>query len=192
MWLRLTLRKDGYTSLLIQEEGGDAEVVVSEENGILISMMLRQYFMALKVLDRWHLWGPSMDQHWGKVISGVASSHPNMEPSSSHRRDSVAVGSPDTDDHGWENWTAARIRDRRSSVTPLKDDLEESAPEVGDRDVKKVDSELRIMRKVFRKWCRIAKVHAACGENLKEEEFTIGWTKAIAPRLEGRIEMVTG
>ncbi|EON99409.1 putative flagellar associated protein [Phaeoacremonium minimum UCRPA7] len=182
--------KDGYTSLLIKEEGGDAEVVVSEENGILISMMLRQYFMALKVLDRWHLLGPSMDRHWGRVISGVATSHPNMEPSS-QRRDSVAVASPDTDDHGWENWTASRIRDRRSSVTPLKDDLEEFAPEVGEGDVQKVDNELRIMRKVFRKWCRIAKVHAVCGENLKEEEFTCGWTKAIAPRLEGRIQMVT-
>lgn len=182
---------------MIQEEGGDAEVVVSEENGILISMMLRQYFMALKVLDRWHLLGPSMDQHWGRVISGVAASHPNMEPSQQQqqRRDSAAVGSPgpDADNHGWENWTASRIRDRRSSVTPLMDDAEDSAPEAeaGEGDVRRVDSELRIMRKVFRKWCRIAKVHAACGENLMEEEFTCGWTKAIAPRLEGRIQIVT-
>ncbi|KLU82216.1 flagellar associated protein [Magnaporthiopsis poae ATCC 64411] len=34
--------KDGYKSLRIKKEGGDAEEIVSEENGILISMMLRQ------------------------------------------------------------------------------------------------------------------------------------------------------
>ncbi|KAJ3556500.1 hypothetical protein NPX13_g10121 [Xylaria arbuscula] len=34
--------KDGYDSLLVEPEGGVAEEIVSEENGILISMMLRQ------------------------------------------------------------------------------------------------------------------------------------------------------
>jgi len=36
--------KDGYGSLLIESEGGKAEEIVSEENGVLMSMMLRQYF----------------------------------------------------------------------------------------------------------------------------------------------------
>jgi 5'-nucleotidase len=34
--------KDGFDSLLVESEGGKAEEIVSEENGILISMMLRQ------------------------------------------------------------------------------------------------------------------------------------------------------
>ena len=61
--------KDGYRSLLVQPEGGECEELVSEENGILISAMLRQYFMSLTVLARWSRWGPSLDRHWyGKPI----------------------------------------------------------------------------------------------------------------------------
>jgi hypothetical protein len=56
--------KDGYRSLLVQPEGGECEEVVSEENGMLISAMLRQYFMSLTVLAKWKGWGPSLDRHW--------------------------------------------------------------------------------------------------------------------------------
>lgn len=56
--------KDGYTSLLVKSEGGVCEEVVSEENGMLISALLRQYFMSLTVLARWKGWGPSMERHW--------------------------------------------------------------------------------------------------------------------------------
>lgn len=49
--------KDGYDDLLIESEGGEAEEIVSEENGILISMMLRQYFMSLRVMGQWKYWG---------------------------------------------------------------------------------------------------------------------------------------
>lgn len=56
--------KDGYRSLLVQSADGKCEEIVSEENGILISAMLRQYFMSLTVMDKWTSWGPSMDSHW--------------------------------------------------------------------------------------------------------------------------------
>ncbi len=56
--------KDGYRSLLVQPEGGECEEVVSEENGMLISAMLRQYFMSLTVLAKWKGWGPSLARHW--------------------------------------------------------------------------------------------------------------------------------
>ncbi|KAI4250026.1 MAG: hypothetical protein LQ352_005429, partial [Teloschistes flavicans] len=59
--------KDGFDSLLVQSEGGDAEEVVSEENGMLISMILRQYFLSLKILGRWKRGGKSMGRHWGDV-----------------------------------------------------------------------------------------------------------------------------
>ncbi|PGG95280.1 hypothetical protein AJ79_10146 [Helicocarpus griseus UAMH5409] len=59
--------KDGYTSLLAQSEGGDAEEIVSEENGVLISTILRQYFLSLKVLGKWNRLGPSMHRHWDNV-----------------------------------------------------------------------------------------------------------------------------
>jgi len=61
--------KDGYSSLLVEPEGGECVEVVSEENGILISAMLRQYFMALAVTHKWSLWGPSLERHWYVVPS---------------------------------------------------------------------------------------------------------------------------
>ena len=41
--------KDGFTSLVLEEDGGPAKSVVDEESGLLISSILRQYFMSLKV-----------------------------------------------------------------------------------------------------------------------------------------------
>lgn len=59
--------KDGYTSLLPTSEGGEAEELVSEEAGVLISTILRQYFLSLKVLGKWHRFSASMNRHWDTV-----------------------------------------------------------------------------------------------------------------------------
>ena len=72
--------KDGYQSLLVQPEGGEAEEVVSEENGILISMMLRQYFLSLKVLRRWKKVNPALKQHWKEVQENLQPHCPLLEP----------------------------------------------------------------------------------------------------------------
>lgn len=61
--------KDGYTSLLTKSQGGHVEELVSEENGMLISAMLRQYFMSLKVMGKWRRMSKSLDRHWGGVMS---------------------------------------------------------------------------------------------------------------------------
>ncbi|KAG6041301.1 hypothetical protein E4U41_005129 [Claviceps citrina] len=52
--------KDGYTSLLVKSEGGTAHEIVDEENGMLISAMLRQYFMALRTVGQWRC----LSDHW--------------------------------------------------------------------------------------------------------------------------------
>ncbi|PCG96061.1 5'-Nucleotidase/apyrase [Penicillium occitanis (nom. inval.)] len=61
--------KDGYTSLLVQSEGGEIEEVVSEENGLLISAILRQYFLSLKVMGKWKRMSASLHKHWDSVHS---------------------------------------------------------------------------------------------------------------------------
>jgi 5'-nucleotidase len=72
--------KDGFTSLLVKSEGGEAEEIVSEENGILISMMLRQYFMSLKIVGQWKMWGKSMDRHWQGVQKSMSATQlPTLE-----------------------------------------------------------------------------------------------------------------
>lgn len=59
--------KDGFSSLLVKSEGGEVEELVCEENGVLISTILRQYFMSLKVLGKWQRWSASLHRHWGSV-----------------------------------------------------------------------------------------------------------------------------
>ena len=53
------------------------------------------------------------------------------------------------------------------------------------------ERELQIMRKVMRKWWRLAGLpgHPRMCEE-KGEEFGVLWTKGIAPRLEGRIKII--
>ncbi|KAA8630331.1 hypothetical protein SMACR_07294 [Sordaria macrospora] len=240
--------KDGYTSLLIKSEGGECEEVVSEENGILISMLLRQYFMALKALDKWAFWGADEDKHWGTVVKGVdegrepakgpKSLTSTLEPKTgdgcdkdtcvidndnetttitdaeAKQDEAIEPTPPGQSGKGtskplsnWTFWTPAKLRERRSTVKPLK----ESQTSVGDtsasgssdsesgnsrpssrvrgkaEDVRQIDRELRIMRRVARKWCRLAGVKSQACDCLDEGEFDVPWTKAVAPRVEGRI-----
>jgi 5'-nucleotidase, C-terminal domain len=78
--------KDGYTSLLIRSEGGEVEELVTEENGILISTILRQYFLSLKVIGKWERMGSSLHQHWATVHGQLHSDNPpkKSSPSSQH------------------------------------------------------------------------------------------------------------
>ncbi|POS72322.1 flagellar associated protein [Diaporthe helianthi] len=206
--------KDGYKSLLIEEEGGQAVELVSEENGILISMMLRQYFMSLKVLDQWADFGPSMKRHWAKVVSNVTKSHPCMEPKHAAVNTPVAqtpvAQTPVTpissrgSKRGWEHYSPESMRQRRSSVGPLTEremDVERDGPSPAPepRPLQGIaeqhddeEAELRIMRKTFRKWCKKTGVNARAGDGLEENEVDCDWTKAISPQVEGRISMVGG
>ncbi|KAI1909886.1 hypothetical protein LOZ61_004723 [Ophidiomyces ophidiicola] len=59
--------KDGFSSLLVKSEGGDVEEIVSEEDGLLLSTILRQYFLSLKVLGKWHRFSRSLHRHWDTV-----------------------------------------------------------------------------------------------------------------------------
>ncbi|KAK8876770.1 Metallo-dependent phosphatase-like protein [Apiospora arundinis] len=188
--------KDGYDSLLIESEGGECEEVVSEENGILISMMLRQYFLSLRVMGKWKNWGNAIHRHWDNVSRKVSTSHPHIAPGP--QSPSSGVGN---NKRGWDNWTPEKLRSRRASVG-MREESDDESDNDGEGDkrndheaehvVEDLDKELQIMRRVVRKWSRIAGVQCHCGDELKEGEFEIDWTKAIAPRIEGRIVMVGG
>ncbi|KIW20494.1 hypothetical protein PV08_01069 [Exophiala spinifera] len=174
--------KDGFDSLLVQSEGGQAEEIVSEENGILISMLLRQYFMSLKTLGKWKHWGKSLNRHWKGIQDDLHETHP------------VLASSPSSTNTGGENVSSKRERAESVAVstTPLDtSDDEDGHHEIVDIPSKWSDDELKIIRQVMRKWRRLAGLqgHSECCENMKEEEFQVDWTKAIAPRLEGRIQM---
>ncbi|KAI1129048.1 Metallo-dependent phosphatase-like protein [Nemania abortiva] len=178
--------KDGYDSLLIESEGGTAEELVSEENGILISMMLRQYFMSLKVVGQWKHWGASMGRHWAEVTSKVCSSHPHYAACSAAQ---ASKPTPAQGSSGWDQWKPAKIRERRCSVArPIDEsDSDDGEGDESEQAIETLDYEMQVMRRVFTKWARLAGVECKLGDELKADEVEVDWTRAIAPRVEGRI-----
>ncbi|KAK6070522.1 5'-nucleotidase [Seiridium cupressi] len=182
--------KDGFDSLLIQSEGGTAEEIVSEENGILISMMLRQYFLSLRVMGQWKNWGNAINRHWKTVTTKVSEKHPHFKPTPN----ATPVTPSASKGHDWESWSPKNIRSRRASVMRREEesDSEDDEDVEAEKDVEAVDKELQIMRRVFGKWSRLAGVDCKAGDELHETDFEIGWTKAIAPKIEGRITQVGG
>ncbi|KAK6581240.1 hypothetical protein PZA11_005931 [Diplocarpon coronariae] len=186
--------KDGFDSLLVRSEGGQAEEIVSEENGILISMMIRQYFMSLKIMGKWKMWGKGMTKHWEGIQRSMHETHPVVEP---RRR------------AGGSAYDVFPLRQRRgpeseevkvaNEAAGVEDTLDESDDEPGTGASRPAgepgegpERELQLVRKVIRKWWRLAGLPGAprCCEDLDVDEFKVDWTKAIAPRLEGRIRIV--
>ena len=184
--------KDGYDSLLVKSEGGQCEELVSEENGILISMILRQYFMSLKVLGKWARWSPSLHRHWDSVNSRLHDRGRVRAPTinqdsikhratgaTSHRRgpekthvDGTLVDS-DTEDEKDPDDEGTAVHPSPLSPTPGK------AYE---------ERKMYIARKYSRKWMDHAGLHRRdVGMVGNADGFLPHWTHGIAPKLEGRI-----
>lgn len=177
-------------------------------------MLLRQYFMSLRVLDRWAHLGPHMAQHWDRVATGVSQCHPTLAPtahppstSTNTTPNSPAVAKT-TSKASWAHFQPAAMRARRASVGPLSEretDVEggtatprgealervsEGQEREDDEDGEQEERELAVMRRVFRRWCRRAGVHASAEGELGPGEVDCDWTRAVAPKVEGRIVML--
>lgn len=185
--------KDGYTSLLIEEEGGTAVEVVSEENGVLISTIMRQYFMSLQVLGKWKRWGKSMDKRFGNIQTNLQNNHKHcfLEPSTTSPVDKKEPQLPSL------NRVVKQTQEAVSgseSEDPDADENEDDGAEYdGSSPITFSQKEMDLLRKSLRKWMRLAKLQGSsklCDE-LGQEEIQVNWTKAIAPRLEGRINDIT-
>ncbi|KPI40539.1 Mannosylglucosyl-3-phosphoglycerate phosphatase [Cyphellophora attinorum] len=197
--------KDGFGSLLVQSEGGEAEEIVHEENGILISMLMRQYFMSLKILGQWKHWSKSLNRHWNGVHKDLHESHPVLEPKEGGRTERIKAfplaqrrKKVPSRSHK-RTHSEANNAERTANVEHTLDDSESEDsevdhPEALSEDIKLNEYELKLVRKVVRKWWRLAGLdptrHPACVDSKGEEELKVDWTKAIAPRLEGRIKIV--
>lgn len=202
--------KDGFTSLMLEEDGGPAKSIVSEESGLLISMILRQYFMSLKVLGRWKNWSHSMGRHYHHIHGKLHDLHPVREPvkpGEAHDENAVArqprsngvsempslVGKAQRDDDDSEPAPkqANLILDTEHADSDSEDDHSDLPAVPGEHTAR--ERELLIMRKVMRKWWRLAGMegHPNMCDDVGED-FGVHWTKGIAPRLEGRIKMLNG
>jgi hypothetical protein len=195
---------DGFTSLLVKSEGGDAEEIIDEENGILISAMLRQYFMGLLTVGRWK----NLAQHWVKVAQTCETpvsptrttfnvDFPNLKSleeklPKDQRTESVTKNTKDP----WGRFLKRRFsinvkphdeNDSSDEEVPEKTKREMEDPE--DPDGTKLDREILLMRKFFTKWALKAGVKTSICDPLKEGEYTVDWTTCIAPVVDGRIIM---
>jgi 5'-nucleotidase len=170
--------KDGYDSLLIEPEGGTAQELVSEENGVLISTILRQFFMALRVVGRWHNWGRSMERHWGGVLNEMNSQdNTSFIKARPRTRTTAVVDQAKTDE---------LVGSEDSEI-----DLEgnkEARNQPGSRN----ENEVVLVKKVLKKWRRLAgvRVEGDTIDSMDVEDFDVSWTNAVAPQLEGRIQLV--
>ncbi|CAG8160279.1 unnamed protein product [Penicillium nalgiovense] len=205
--------KDGFASLLIQAEGGDVEELVSEENGVLISTILRQYFLSLKVVGKWNRWSASLGRHWGIVhrnLHGegwlkpaslkneekIADDRVNPQPNprrtarSAHYYgrfpEEVEQGDIITGDEANGNAMDSdsdEDPDILTSSGPITNYVTQPAKSSAEEEHR-----LQVARRVVRKWMRHAGLQCTTLNTMDGEgEFTPAWTSGISPRLEGRI-----
>ena len=181
--------KDGYTSLLIEEEGGSAVEVVSEENGVLISTILRQFFMSLKVLGKWKHWGKSMDRKFLNIQTNMEQNHAFI---------AASLASPNTTQKQQQlpppasDQTNDAPKSENFGLENSDEDEDDGAVYDDSKPILFNEEQTKIIRRVMRKWWRLAKLEGSpklCDE-LGEGEFQVNWTRAVAPRLEGRIKEV--
>lgn len=168
---------DGYKALLVQEEGGEAEELVDEENGMLISTMLRQYFMALRTLGKWKY----LNAHWEVVATAFTPipTPPTLQSGPRRTRDSVPASG------AWKEWLA-----RRAGIGIEPEEESEPEDEAVDGEEDKVEFDVLLMRKYFARWASRAGVKGNACDSMAEDAVEVDWTRVIAPLVEGRITMI--
>ncbi|KAI8717453.1 hypothetical protein NCS52_00821200 [Fusarium sp. LHS14.1] len=198
--------KDGFTSLLVKSEGGECEEIIEEENGILISAMLRQYFMGLLTVGKWK----NLAQHWVNVaercetpMSPVKTSFTNVEfPNLTSLAEKLPEDEKTEKPAAKDPW--GRFLKRRFSINVRPHNENDGEEEVEEEEKKeekeeepeeehedpaayRLDFEILIMRKYWAKWVLKAGVKASVCDPL---DITVDWTRCIAPVTDGRIIMV--
>ena len=163
---------DGFETLKMESVGGEAEEIVPDEYGILISMVLRQYFMSLKVLSGMTgnmAWGQGMASTWGAINAKMNTIHPIQESDKVDPEFHDPANKGNVDDYGTDD---------------------EDAPTPGTKESVEHGKKLAIMRKTLRRWRKYAGLKMD-GElpSHEEEKFDADWTKGICPLLDGRIKM---
>lgn len=160
--------KDGFESL---SEAGGAEIVVDDENGVLISMMLRQYFLSLKIVGRWHR---------GTALRGFFN---ELKKTMKVRGEVAPSAEAERNEKLYEE-DADPSSDSDSDVELAFIDPEAEKRFFEDEHVRMV------ARKALQKWERLAGINTARRAHLGAD-FNVDWTTAISPKIEGRIINLT-
>jgi len=161
--------KDGFESLTKEE--GDAEDVVDEENGILISMILRQYFLSLKVLGKWKRGGA-----FRNFFGGLKDT---MHERGDLVRNEVVKKREDPE--------IPEDSDEESGSDEEEDNVLFQHQVAKETQMTKEEKIKGLVQRAGAKWARLAGVK----KGASDEDVTVDWTSSISPKLEGRIKEVT-
>lgn len=189
---------DDFSSLKTVDNGGEAEWIVDEENGMITSTLLRQYFMSLKVMGKWKCWSEELDKHWEDVkgrlhaVQAVRKASVacvdnrdkgNSNPSPAVTLNGAVPWTPNTPGSNLGGWTEGSDSESDANDIP-------SLPE--EKDAIKKERELKLTRKTLRKWRRVAgcREHADTCDAEDEENGSVDWTRGIEPKCEGRITVI--
>jgi 5'-nucleotidase len=157
--------KDGFESLNIANEG--VEEIISEEQGVLISMIIRQYFLSLKVISRWKR---------GSCVTSLFSGLQKQQEESG-----VLDPGESKDD-----------RIDSSEESEVEDALVDAECPSPVRERVSVAEEKRIFelkQRVVNKWERLTKMGADARRN-GDAKVSVDWCRSVRPTVEGRIQIV--
>ncbi|KAI5288186.1 hypothetical protein KEM54_005414 [Ascosphaera aggregata] len=184
--------KDGFDSLLVKSEGGEAEEIVSEEEGLLISTILRQYFLSAKIIGAWDKLTTSMTMKWKSISDNL------------HRSGSTRAPRPSSQRAPPNKRRKRHFRYESRTKIELPQYMDSESEEDADRDhaviqgnyvthnaKDLVDAHLKEMlaRKYVSRWAKRAGIdqsRISLADEVDEEELPT-WTVPISPKVEGRI-----
>jgi len=158
--------KDGFESLNVRNS--DVEEIINEEHGILLSMMIRQYFLSLKIVSRWKRGICITD-----LFTGLKKEQTNCGALSATNGNNKAIA--ETDESSEEEDEVVDVE----CSSPVKERL---TP----------DEEMRLFelkQRVAKKWEILAKV----GRNIRKNgdaNVGVDWCRSVRPEVEGRINVV--
>jgi 5'-nucleotidase len=159
--------KDGFESLKVGN--GDAEETISEEHGVLISTIIRQYFLGLKVISRWKR---------GASISALFSDL---------RRQQTESGVLAFKERG------EYTHSESTETSDVEDEITQRECMSPSKRRSNLHEDLRLFelkRRVALKWEMLAKA----GHNLRKNgaaDVSVEWCRSVRPQVEGRINIVT-
>jgi 5'-nucleotidase len=162
--------------------------------------------LSLRVMGRWGVQGGSeMGKHWDGVQKGLHAVHPVKDASKSSTADEKMGSSRENDGKNalpslvgkaQTSSVDADADKQREALDPSDEEEEEEVGNDAKASAEDSDAEKKLVlaRRVVRKWWRLAglKGHPALCDGEAEKDFSVPWTKGVAPRVEGRIRCLGG
>jgi len=157
--------KDGFETL--RAGNGDVEEIINEEHGVLISMIVRQYFLSLKIVSRWKRGGSICGLFSGLRRKQVDCGE--LAPKAPVKEDAESSESSDDEDE---------LTEKTCSI--------ENEKNISQEEEKRL---FELKSRIAIKWERITKV----GKNIRRNgagNIGVDWCRSVKPQIEGRINIV--